>query len=141
MKKSHHFAAFALAAALVSTATAGFAASANFQGDETAAADRAPALGGTPFIVEHDAAGRGYVSAAQVADNPLADRAATLGGNAFSVKNAEGSRYHRVPQTDAEATQAAGNPLAVRAATLGGRAFVVEQSAPQPAQSFLALFK
>ena len=143
MKTSHNFAAFALAAALVGPTSAGWAASRldaiNVTADETSPADRAPALGSKPFIVEHEAVDQRLVSAVHVkAENPLADRAATLGGDAFTMKSAEGSRYHNVRQTDAEIDQAAGNPLAVRAATLGGKAFTVEHSAAQPA--FLARF-
>ncbi len=143
MKTSHYLTAFALAAALASTATAGWAASRldtiNVSADETSPADRPPALGGKPFIVEHEAADKGFASAVHVkAENPLADRAATLGGEAFTVRSAEGGRYHAMRQTNAEVSQAAGNPLAERAATLGGRTFTVEHGAAQPA--FLARF-
>ncbi|MEJ0050610.1 MAG: hypothetical protein WDN02_05305 [Methylovirgula sp.] len=143
MNTSHYLTAFALAAALANTATAGWAASRldtiNVSADETSPADRAPALGGKPFVVEHQATGQRFVAHAHgTAENPLADRAAALGGEAFTVKSAEGGRYHAVRQTNAEVSQAAGNPLAERAATLGGKAFTVEQGAAQPA--FLARF-
>jgi hypothetical protein len=135
MKRFQNFAAFALAAALVATASA---ASAN---DNTRLADRAPALGLTPFTVEHGVSAYPAATSQVDAENPLADRAATLDGNAFTVKSAEGSRYQAARGTSAEVDQAAGNPLAERAATLGGKAFTVEHDATQQAPAFLARFQ
>ncbi len=133
MKKSHHLAAFTLAAAFGAV---------SFQGNASPLADRAATLGGKPFTVEHQAIDQRFVADAHVpTENPLADRAATLGGEAFTVKGAEGSRYHVARQTTAEADQVAGNPLADRAATLGGKAFTVEHDAPQAAPAFLARFQ
>ncbi len=131
-----------MAATLGSVSTTGFAAgldTASFQVDETSPADRAPALGSRPFLVEHGATDPRVVSAVRVtAENPLADRAAALGGEAFTVKSAESRRYHTAPQTSAETDEATGNPLAERAATLGGKVYTVEHSVPS--QSFLARF-
>jgi hypothetical protein len=133
MKKSHHLAALALAAALGTV---------SFQGNASPLADRAATLGGKPFTMEHQAIDERLVAHAHVpAENPLADRAATLGGEAFTVKGAEGTRYHVERQTAAEADEVAGNPLADRAAALGGKAFTVEQDAPQAAPAFLARFQ
>ncbi len=142
MKTSHNLTAFALAAALVSSASAGRAASRldtiNISGGETPLAARAATLDGRPFTVEHEPASPGVAAARASDENPLADRAATLGGEAFTAKRAEGSQYQAASQTGVGIEHVVGNPLAERAATLGGKAFTVEHAAAQPA--FLARF-